>query len=117
MDQNGPGADPLARFPRRPHRLIVLVILILALGIGLLAWRKSQHRWPPATFSKTASDMTETDIGQRKYHPGHHLPTANRPGSPAGSGFHPSEPSRSAPSLSAMDRGCVKTRAARLASK
>ena len=89
MDRDGSGADPLARFPRRPHRLAVLVVVLVVLGLGTLAWRKSHHRWPRANVSESASDVTETDAAQRINHTEENVPSTTKAGGHAATGFHP----------------------------
>jgi hypothetical protein len=90
MKQVRSQSDRLSRFPRRPHRLVVLVILMLALASGFLAWQNSryQRRWPRAAINETVSDVTETDAAKQLHHPGDPLSSSKRRGGRPATGFH-----------------------------
>jgi hypothetical protein len=86
MTEEEPTTDRLARFPRRPHRFAVLVLVLIAFGVGVLAWRSSLHRWRDGESSNHTSDMTETDAALRA-HPGDKVPSTAKSGVPVAAGF------------------------------
>jgi hypothetical protein len=88
MSRRGPDPDRLASVPRRPHRLAVIVPILLIMAAVALAYRHAGERWPGSASGHGRVDVSETDAA---HHPNPALPgtrARSRVGAPSAGGFH-----------------------------
>lgn len=90
MDRR-PTLNRLESVPRRPHRLIVIVPILIMLVILGLIYRYAGTRWPGRASESGMVDTSETDRSRRDGS-SHLAVRRHNVGATPAAGFHKAEP-------------------------
>jgi hypothetical protein len=94
MDRRGPQLNRLDSVPRRPHRLMVIIPLLVMLAVLALIYRYAGTRWPGNATEHGPVDISETDaahsLGRSEL-----VVLHNNAGATPAAGFHKPPPAAS----------------------
>ena len=88
MNRRGPDLDRLDSFPRRPHRLAVIIPILLLLVVIALTYRYAGSRWPGNAGRHGPVDISETDAANRSASSQPGTLAGKQAGATSAGGFH-----------------------------